>query len=117
MYLYSTLQDDPATDPALYKPQLVALIDTMVQSRKEYGKELIHKDGLLLGSLHTSIRNMLKDMGRITPRITGMYDKWLIKVDEVPIKEVELEGGLVWADAKFEDCEMVVSRTSIPRTA
>ncbi|KAK7418803.1 hypothetical protein QQZ08_011126 [Neonectria magnoliae] len=120
MWLYSTLEDEKQTDledDMFYEQQLKALVDEVIRIAKEYGRELVHSGAVLVGTLHTSVRNILERTGRVTGRATGLYDKWLFRVEDIPENGSPLPDGLHWATATLADCKLAISRSDIPRTA
>jgi len=122
MFMYSTLEDKPlaehtAEDRAEYEEQLRAVVDGLIHLRNEFDPESKYPTTLLLGSLHADVRAILEKTGRVLPRPTGAYDKWLFRVEDLPRAESPLPDGMHWDHASFSDCEIVVSRTDIPRTA
>ncbi|RFU81262.1 hypothetical protein TARUN_917 [Trichoderma arundinaceum] len=124
MYIYSTLEHrdnrDDAGSRELYKQQMAELVQEVIRLRKEYTPELLftNPDCILVGTLHSEVRSILEEFeGRVEPRITGNYDKWLIKRDELPLLDESLPAGMYWDSASFDDCQIVVSRTDIPRSA
>ncbi|KAJ4258724.1 hypothetical protein NW762_007810 [Fusarium torreyae] len=118
-WVYSTVEHPEQADTkdtTVYEKQLDKLIDESVAIAKEYGGKLAYPDAVLLGTLHDSVRKLLFKTGRVEPRETGAYDKWLFKYDDLPKDEVELPEGMYWGTATEDDCRVVVSRTNIPRT-
>ncbi|KAI9899940.1 hypothetical protein N3K66_004202 [Trichothecium roseum] len=130
---------------AYYEGQVRMLVDEVVRLVAEYAAEQEQQEergegdeeqeeeherearvarlfprGLVLGTLNTRVRDILLGMdggGRIAPRPTGFYDKWLFAVAGMPrdLGE-ELPPGMRWCAATVDDCALVVSRTHIPRT-
>ncbi|KAL7805287.1 hypothetical protein V8C44DRAFT_341027 [Trichoderma aethiopicum] len=123
MYIYSTLEHrrnkDDESNLHLYEQQLEHLVSEVVRLRREYGQTLLFTDPdrILVGSLHSRVRSILEKFGVVEPRPTGVYDKWLIRRDELPSLDESLPSGMYWDSASLEDCQIVVSRTDIPRTA
>lgn len=124
MYIYSTLEHprnkDNASNSSIYEPQLVELVKEVIRLRNEYKQELLftNPDRILIGSLHADTRSILEKFeGRVQPRPSGPYDKWLIKREELPLLDENLPPGMYWDSANLDDCQLVVSRTDIPRTA
>ncbi|KAI5459422.1 hypothetical protein BGZ63DRAFT_391006 [Mariannaea sp. PMI_226] len=119
MWFYSTLEDQTQLDSdeaVQYEEQLDALVKRIIGVTQEYGRELVYPGGVLLGSLHSSVRAIMEKSGRVIPRPTGIYDKWLFRVDEVPDIEDQLPQGMYWDAPTVDDCKIVLSRTDIPRT-
>jgi hypothetical protein len=119
MWLYSTLEDHDGRGArdAVYRAQLEALTHEILRLGEEYGKSTVYPEGLLLGSINTHVRRILEDMRRIRGRPTGFYDKWLFQATDLPKLSEDLPDGMSWDVATLEDCEIVVARTDIPRTA
>ncbi|KAH8126837.1 hypothetical protein LI328DRAFT_163846 [Trichoderma asperelloides] len=124
MFIYSTLEHprnrDNMSNGTLYEQQLAAMVQEVIRLRKEYGKELLftNPDRILIGTLHSEIRSILEKFeGRIETRPTGIYDKWLMKRDELPPPDDSLPSGMYWDSASLDDCSIIVSRTDIPRTS
>ncbi|GKU05198.1 gnat family [Fusarium langsethiae] len=118
-WIYSTYEhpDQAATrDTTIYEKQLDKIVQKSIEIAKDYGRELVYGDAVLLGTLHHSVRELLHKTGRVQPRKTGVYDKWLFKYEDIPKDEVELPEGMKWGTATEDDCRIVVSRTNIPRT-
>ncbi|KAF4969949.1 hypothetical protein FSARC_2935 [Fusarium sarcochroum] len=118
-WIYSTLEHPDQADikdTTVYEEQLDKLVDESVKITKAYGGKLAYPDAVLLGTLHDSVRALLLKTGRVEPRETGAYDKWLFKYEDLPKDEVELPEGMYWGTATEDDCRVVVSRTNIPRT-
>ncbi|KFA53267.1 hypothetical protein S40293_04719 [Stachybotrys chartarum IBT 40293] len=117
MWLYSTMENGTAggsvrTDS---EEQLNAIVQEIVQLKIEFGRECVYPGHVLLGTLHSGVRAVLEKSGRIYPRDTGDYDKWLFKIEELPTAETPLPEDMVWGVASLQDCEVVVSRTNLPR--
>lgn len=115
MFIYSTIENDGVNDvpEGEYDRQLESLIQMVVRLRSDHGKELVYKDSVLLGSLHSKVRRQLEGLGRIQPRKTGEYDKWLFRREDLPSSEEALPEGMHWDKATFRDCEIVISKTDI----
>ncbi|KAF4976590.1 hypothetical protein FZEAL_6768 [Fusarium zealandicum] len=119
MWIYSTLEhpDESASkDSPVYEHQLARLVDECIGIAKAYNGKLVYPGAVLLGTLHDSVREILTKSGRVEPRSTGAYDKWLFRYEDIPGGGDELPGGLNWGTASEDDCRIVVSRTDIPRT-
>jgi hypothetical protein len=123
MYIYSTLEHirnrDDISNRELYEQQLAEMVQELIRLRKEYGRELLFSDPdrVLIGSIHSEVRSILEKFGRVQSRPSGVFDKWLIKGDELPPLDQSLPSGMHWDSATLDDCRVVVSRTDIPRTA
>lgn len=120
MWLYSTLQDhrnaSDAEAAGVCEEQLNCLVNEITKIRKAYTGELTYPGSVLLGSLHSSVRALLEKTGRVQPRATGNYDKWLFRSENIPTSGDELPAGMHWAAANVRDCHVVIARTDIPRT-
>lgn len=123
MFVYSTLEhprngDDTGNDD-MYEGQVADLVHEIIGLRKEYGKELLftNPERILIGTLHSKLRSILEQFeGRVESRPSGLFDKWLMKRDEVPLLGDSLPPGMHWHAASLEDCRIICSRTDIPRT-
>ncbi|PHH84260.1 hypothetical protein CDD83_2237 [Cordyceps sp. RAO-2017] len=118
--LYSTLEDGQAVGDggrSEHEQQLACVVDELVRLRSEHGRGWRPPPRLLLGSLHADVRAILERTGRLQGRSSGIYDKWLFKVRDLPPAEERLPDGMYWGRATFADCRTVVARTDIPRTA
>lgn len=123
MFIYSTLEHsrnkEGINSGDLYEQQLAAVVQEVIRLRKEYGRELLfaNPDRILIGSLHSEIRSILEKFeGRVEPRPSGLYDKWLMKRDALPPPDDSLPSGMYWDSASLDDCRIIVSRTDIPRS-
>ncbi|KAH8667264.1 hypothetical protein BGZ61DRAFT_461450 [Ilyonectria robusta] len=120
MWLYSTLEDQKelsADDDLFYEQQLRGLVDEIIFIDKEYGGKLAHSNAVLIGTLNSSVRAILERTGRVIGRKSGIYDKWLFRVEDVPENHSPLPDGMHWATATLDDCKVAISRSDIPRTA
>jgi hypothetical protein len=118
-WIYSTVEHpDYATtgNTTIYEKQLDKIVQESIGIAKDYGREMVYGDAVLVGTLHDSVRDLLYKTGRVVPRETGAYDKWLFKYEDIPKDEVELPEGMQWGTATEDDCRIVMSRTEIPRT-
>lgn len=119
MWLYSTLEDHKQLGEAeisFYDKQLEYIVQEAMRLARALGRPMVYPEGVLLGSLSASTRSLLEKTGRVHPRESPVYDKWLFRVEEVPEKEATLPDGTYWDAANEHDCEVVISRTNIPRT-
>ncbi|KAH7013196.1 hypothetical protein EDB80DRAFT_709472 [Ilyonectria destructans] len=120
MWLYSTLEDQKelsADDDLFYEQQLRGLVDEIIFIAKEYGGKLAHSNAVLIGTLNSSVRAILERTGRVIPRTSGLYDKWLFRFEDIPDNQSPLPDGMHWATATLDDCKVAISRSDIPRTA
>ncbi|OAQ98747.1 hypothetical protein LLEC1_05164 [Akanthomyces lecanii] len=121
MYLYSTLQDyqdePPSSAVSQTERQLELILQKLMQLRRAMEEDLKIElpPSVVLGSLHSRIRGLWEKTGRISPRPTGLYDKWIFDVSKVPQLDESLPEGMVWGSGTSEDCQVVASRTDIPR--
>lgn len=123
MFVYSTLEHprngyDASTDE-VYKEQVAELVGKVISLRKEYGRELLftNPERILVGTLHSKIRSILETFeGRVESRPSGLFDKWLMKRDELPVLGDDLPPGMEWGSASLDDCRIICARTDIPRT-
>ncbi|KAL6889145.1 hypothetical protein GGI43DRAFT_226558 [Trichoderma evansii] len=125
MFIYSTLEHsrnkDGTDSGGVYEQQLGAVVQEVIRLRKEYGQELLqiftNPDRILVGSLHSETRSVLERFeGRVAPRPSGLFDKWLMKRDALPPPDDSLPSGMYWDSANLDDCRIIVSRTDIPRS-
>jgi hypothetical protein len=118
-WIYSTLEHPDQADikdTTIYEEQLDKIVEECIVIAKDYGRELTYSGAVLLGTLHDSVRQLMYKTGRVVPRETGAYDKWLFKYEDLPSDEVALPEGMNWGTATEDDCRVVISRTDIPRT-
>ncbi|KAF7546273.1 hypothetical protein G7046_g9346 [Stylonectria norvegica] len=120
MWIYSTFEDDADAHDAeaagVCEKQLARLVDELAAIGKAFDGELKYPGAVLLGTLHSSVREILLKTGRVEPRATGFYDKWLFRSESIPDAEQPLPEGMQWSSASLEDCHVVLARTHIPRT-
>lgn len=119
MWVYSTVEkssDADISEARVYERQLARLVDEAIGIAKEHNKELAYPGAVLLGTVHDTTRALLAKTGRVEPRETGAYDKWLFQYQDIPNDETKLPDGMDWGTASENDCRVVVSRTDIPRT-
>ena len=118
MWIYSTLEDGglslEGTETA---SRLVASVVNHSKSiGREHSEKLAYPGGILLGSLHSSVKEVMEATGiSFSGRSKLGYDKWIFKVDELPSGELSLPDGMHWSPATREDCVMATSRTDIAR--
>ncbi|KAI9150227.1 hypothetical protein HJFPF1_09984 [Paramyrothecium foliicola] len=117
MHIYSTWEDDAAgdKDEAEYEQQLNDMTDAVVRLRSEFKGQLSYPGSVLLGTLHSGTRQLLEQSGRVKPRATGVYDKWLFRLEDLPSHDQPLPEGMQWASATLQDCELAVARNNLPR--
>lgn len=119
MWLFSTLEteteeQDESVDEVLYRSQLDLVVSSVSHLAESYGGRLAHRDAVLLGTLHSRVRRLLGET--VTPRKTGLYDKWIFKAEGLSEASGDLEEGMSWDVARERDLEIAISRTHIPRT-
>lgn len=119
IWIYSTLEDKGVTGVAEYeyRGQLQATLQALMLLKKQYGKELTYGDCVLLGAVHSDVRSLLAETGRVQHRDTGFYDKWLFRDEHLPFLERPLPDGMYWTKANLDDCREAVASTNIPRRA
>ncbi|GKT47825.1 uncharacterized protein ColSpa_08006 [Colletotrichum spaethianum] len=119
LFIYSTLEDGTITDGQEREAaelQIMAAIDAVKQVSREQPDNRAYPGGCLVGTLATVTREtMIKRGVVVKQRAVYEYEKWLFRVDEVPEFEVTLPEGATWAPATERDCEVVISRTTVPR--
>ncbi|KXH66671.1 acetyltransferase [Colletotrichum salicis] len=123
LFMYSTLEDTPSKpltdkDKKTAESQITAILDAVTQVSKEQPDNRTLPGAVLVGTLATATRDAILRAGvRVTPRQDYEYEKWLFRVDEIPDFEdgVTLPEGATWGPATERDCEIVVSKTDIPR--
>jgi hypothetical protein len=116
MYIYSSWEDDAAAlDEMEYQKELKDTTHAILKIRKEFQGELSYPGSVLLVSLHSQTRSLLEKSGRIQPRATGLYDKWLFRIEELPNKDTPLPEGMHWDDATLDNCKLAVLRNNLPR--
>ncbi|KNB05062.1 hypothetical protein FOXG_07427 [Fusarium oxysporum f. sp. lycopersici 4287] len=112
MWLYSTFEDSHGTmtaspalspyDDALCKQQIMADLNEAGHQGRIYPiRPLAHPDRILIGSLNNAVRDVALSGG--------------LRFGSTP-KDPELPPGMVWGIGNARDCELVKSRTSMPRS-
>ncbi|TVY77902.1 hypothetical protein Focb16_v006353 [Fusarium oxysporum f. sp. cubense] len=129
MWLYSTFEDSHGTmtaspalspyDDALCKQQVMADLNEAGQQGRIYPiRPLAHPDHILIGSLNNAVRDVALFSGLrfgLAPKYE--YDKFIFRIDELPLpRDPELPPDMVWGIDNARDCELVKSRTSMPRS-
>ncbi|PFH59820.1 hypothetical protein XA68_11838 [Ophiocordyceps unilateralis] len=113
-FIFSTVQNTArAEDGSRNAAQLTALLGALARLSEDVD---CRRTNFLLGSLHSDVRALLEPSGRLLPRPSGLYDKWLFDVSCLPPVEDRLPKGMHWGRATLDDCVTVVSRSNIPRT-
>ena len=115
MWLYCTLEDNDEEEQFsdLYRAQMSELIHQVDEMSQ--GKAMVYPGGLLLGSIHTRVRKILAELGRVCVRNPCYYDKWIFRACTL-VEDDQLPLGMSWDEATMEDCHVAVTRTDIPRT-
>jgi hypothetical protein len=129
MWLYSTFEDSqgampasPALSPdqdALCRQQIMAVLNEARHQGRIYPiQPLAHPDHIFIGSLNNAVRDAALANGLCfgpTPKYD--YEKFIFRIDELPLpRDPELPAGMVWGTGTVRDCELVRSRTSMPRS-
>lgn len=113
MWVYCTVE--AGVSDSDYANQLKAVVAKCIQIRQAYGKTH-YPDAVLLGSLDTRTLDIIQAAtGRVECRPTGIYDKWILDLDDIPDGNQTLPDGMHWGTASLDDCRLVASRTDIPR--
>ncbi|KAJ0301585.1 hypothetical protein COL516b_007556 [Colletotrichum fioriniae] len=123
LFIYSTLENAPNTTftdeyKETAESQIAAVLGAVTQVSKQQPDNRTLPGACLVGTLATPTRDAILRAGvRVTPRQDYEYEKWLFRVDEIPDFEdrVTLPEGATWGPATERDCEIVISRTDIPR--
>lgn len=121
LFMYSTLEDSPpssipAADREVCEAQICAVVDAVKAVAREQPEHRGYPGRCLVGTLATAVKEAMVRRGvEIEARQEYEYEKWLFRVEDVREVEVELPPGARWERAGERDCEIVISRTSIPR--
>ncbi|KZL66325.1 GNAT family acetyltransferase [Colletotrichum tofieldiae] len=119
LFMYSTLENGVAAteeERETAELQIMAALDAVRQVSREQPDNRAYPGGCLVGTLATVTREtMIKRGVTVRPRAVFEYEKWLFRVEEVPEFNVALPEGATWAPATERDCEVVISRTTVPR--
>lgn len=129
MWLYSTFEDSQGSVPssaalspgedALCRQQIIAVLNEARHQGRIYpAQPLAHPDHIFIGSLNDAVRNVALSSGlHFGPTPKYEYEKIIFRIDELPLPEdPELPAGMVWGTGTLRDCELVKSRTSMPRS-
>ena len=129
MWLYSTYEDSQGDHPCapplssdddlLCRRQIIAVLTEAKRQGRVYPHQpLANPNYMLVGSLNNAVLKVAVENGlQFGPRQESGYEKFIFRIDELPKpKEPELPEGMVWGAGTWEDCEVVKSRTSIPRS-
>lgn len=129
MWLYSTFEDSkgampssPALSPdddALCRQQIIAVLNEARRQGRIYSTQpLAHPDHIFIGSLNKAVRDVALASGlRFGPTPKYEYEKIIFHIDELPPpRDPELPAGMVWGTGTVRDCELVKSRTNMPRS-
>ncbi|OLN83378.1 hypothetical protein CCHL11_03031 [Colletotrichum chlorophyti] len=119
LFIYSTLEDGNVSsdeEKETCELLIMAALDAVKKVGKEQPDGRADPGGCLVGTLATVTREvMIRRGAHVKPRATYEYEKWLFRVDEIPEVDVALPEGAVWSPANETDCEIVISRTYVPR--
>ncbi|WYZ40809.1 hypothetical protein EsH8_IV_001150 [Colletotrichum jinshuiense] len=120
LFLYSTLEDGGLEGDAeareASEAQVDAALAAVARVSAEQPENRAYPGGCLVGTLATATRDAMVRRGvRVEPRAVDQYEKWLFRVEELPDVDVVLPDGAAWAPATEADCEVVISRTYVPR--
>ncbi|OHW92182.1 GNAT family protein [Colletotrichum incanum] len=119
LFMYSTLENGTTTteeERETAELQIMAALDAVRQVSREQPDNRAYPGGCLVGTLATVTRETMIKRGVIVKqRAVYEYEKWLFRVEEVPEFNVTLPEGATWAPATEQDCEVVISRTTVPR--
>lgn len=120
LFLYSTLEDGGLDGDAeareASEAQVDAALAAVARVSAEQPENRAYPGGCLVGTLATATRDaMVRRGARVEPRAVDQYEKWLFRVEELPDVDVVLPDGAAWAPATEADCEVVISRTYVPR--
>ncbi|KAF4839013.1 hypothetical protein CGCTS75_v000275 [Colletotrichum tropicale] len=121
LFMYSTLEDSPpssipAADREVCEAQIGAVVDAVKAVAREQPEHRGYPGRCLVGTLATAVKEAMVRRGvGIEARQEYEYEKWLFRVEDVQEVEVDLPPGARWERANERDCEVVISRTSIPR--
>ncbi|TID02839.1 hypothetical protein CH35J_004551 [Colletotrichum higginsianum] len=119
LFVYSTLEDGAvATDEEREAGErhIMAALDAVRQVSDEQPDNRAYPGACLVGTLATVTRDvMIRRGARVKPRADYEYEKWLFRVEEIPEFDAVLPEGATWASATERDCEVVISRTTVPR--
>ncbi|KAI7777339.1 uncharacterized protein LA080_003791 [Diaporthe eres] len=104
MWLYSTFEDSNGAMPR--------------QGRIYSTQPLAHPDHIFIGSLNKAVRDVALASGlRFGPTPKYECEKIILHIDELPPpRDPELPAGMVWGTGTVRDCELVKSRTNMPRS-
>lgn len=129
MWLYSTLEKSQGAIPSspalshvedtLCRQQIGAVLDEARHQGRIYPVQpLAHPDHIFIGSLNNAVRDVALASGlHFGPTPKYEYEKFIFRIDELPPpKDPELPAGMVWGTGTMQDCELVKSRTSMPRS-
>ncbi|EXM20202.1 FR47-like [Fusarium oxysporum f. sp. vasinfectum] len=129
MWLYSTFEDSHGAIPAshalspdedaLCQQQIKAVLNEARYQGSIYPiQPLAHPDHIFIGSLNNAVRDVALASGLrfgSTPKYE--YEKFIFRIDELPVPaDPELPAGMVWGTGTAWNCELVKSRTSVPRS-
>jgi len=117
MWMYSTLEDGQADDATLLlcEDQIVTLVAEVGRISSQFTEQRAYPNSVLIGTLNAVVRSAMEKRGIcVRARSALGYEKWLVKVDDLPAEDV-LPDGMTWAAVTAADCVLVLSRTAIQR--
>lgn len=118
MWIYSTLEDGGLSrkDTETASQLVASVVSHSRDIGREYNGTLAYPSGILVGSLHSSVKEVMETAGiSFGGRSDLGYDKWLFKSDDLPSANLTLPDGMYWSPATRQDCVLVTSRTNLPR--
>lgn len=118
MWIYSTLENGeiPPGEEKMSSLLIVSVANETRKICKAHDGELAYPGGILVGSLHLSVREaMTRGDIPFSMRSPLGYDKWLFNVGEIQSTELGLSDGMYWAPASRHDCFVAISRNDLPR--
>ncbi|KAF6812931.1 GNAT family protein [Colletotrichum plurivorum] len=107
-----------AQDRTAAEDHIIAIIDAARLVSKEQPDGRGYPGAVLAGTVASVVREAMIARGvEVRQRQDYEYEKWLFRIDEVPdfAGGVVLPEGATWERADERDCEVVISRTHIPR--
>ncbi|KAL0929242.1 acetyltransferase [Colletotrichum truncatum] len=129
MWLYSTFEDFHGADcnipplseeeTTLCSRQIIAVLNEAKRQGRLYPHQpLANPKYILVASLHDAVKAAAARNGvQFESTQEPGYDKFIFKIDQLPEgEELELPQGLVWRKGTLGDCEIVKSKTNIPRS-
>ncbi|KAF6805481.1 GNAT family protein [Colletotrichum sojae] len=124
LFMYSSLErlssspSSSSEDKTAAEDQIIAVIDAARKTSREQPENRGYPGAVLAGTIASVVREAMIARGvEVRQRQDYEYEKWLFRIDEIPDFEggVVLPQGATWGRADERDCEVVISRTHIPR--